>query len=214
MPLKVGPKVILSPKAEQIIRQIAPYMPQGTEVIGGFLDEGGQLFKLNYHWELLNLNLDRFIKNDKTVAPLGDIDNKVFVAMKARLAAIPPPQKGYLRATSPVALPDMSKQADIVKRWSVVLRVKNDLKAALKALETSKLPSAVKQQLKLCGARIRRPGTSNHGQGWALDLAGDQNKIQEACAKLKASLIYPEDSHVHVEFEKGVTIPSGSGAKK
>jgi hypothetical protein len=205
MPLKIGPKVILRPITRAIIEQIEPYMPPNSEVIGGFLDDDGQIFKLNYHWALLMRNIERLINRDRSVAKLPYYDPKVFVEMRSRLLRVAPPNKPYLKAASPIQYPDSSSNAKILRRYTVVSKVKQDFKAALKSVDTSSISSVVSDQFKLAGDGIKMPGTSAHGTGYALDIKGNGKAITDACKRLGA-WVKPECHHIHVEFRHGVNI--------
>jgi hypothetical protein len=204
MPLKVGSKVILRPITRAIIEQIEPYMPPKSEVIGGFLDDDGQIFKVNYHWALLMQNIERLINKDRSIAGLPYYDTKAFVDMRSRLLRVAPPNKPYLKAASPTQYPDNSSSAKILQRYTIVSKVKLDFKAAIKGLDTSTISSVVSKQFKLAGDRIKMPGTSAHGTGYALDIQGDGKAIVDACKRLGARVV-PEANHIHVEFPNGVT---------
>lgn len=64
-------------------------------------------------------------------------------------------------------------------------------------------------------ASVAEPGKSRHSTGYAVDIYDDNNKKISISKLLGASLVFPECSHVHVEYAKGVAdkpLPVGSSA--
>lgn len=64
------------------------------------------------------------------------------------------------------------------------------------------------QRWDLAVAKVAKPGTSNHGKGYALDIEGKGRnaEIRHISALLGATQTFDEASHVHVEFRNGVVL--------
>ncbi len=215
MPLKVGSKVLLTSKTKEIITKIGPTCQKGTEVIGGFLDEGGQIFKLNYHWELITQNLNRFINKDRPISGVGDIDTKEFVAMKSRLARVAPPKQGYLKASSPNALPDTSKRTEIDKLIpSAFSSQASDLKVALKKIDVSQDPQCSAEAIEVVWGQ---DSLASEECSWAGLRTGPPGRCKRNTKGSRAdgAFVFKEENHTHVEFRNGVKVPSiGTTANK
>lgn len=56
----------------------------------------------------------------------------------------------------------------------------------------------------LAAAPVASPGRSKHGGGYAIDIQGDNHAIKSVCKARGATLVFDEQSHVHVEFKNGV----------
>jgi hypothetical protein len=56
-------------------------------------------------------------------------------------------------------------------------------------------------------APVALPANGTHATGYALDIEGSNAETTRICKALKASMVFNESSHVHVEFANGVTKP-------
>jgi len=193
-------KVVTDPLSDYVIDAIMPYYPKSVQVIGAFVDASNQYWKTNWHWE--------FLLNRLKLFQTMDIEKKYRDCAKAIESVLtkstPNPAAGYLK--SAMGIPkDKSSRAEITKRWAVVRQSKKDFR---RVLNGSKVLDGMEVKTKktwlLSVAPIARPGRSKHSTGYAIDLYGKNAEIIEISKKLGASLVYPEGSHVHVEFAKGV----------
>lgn len=186
---------------EAVIKACMPYYPRTVKVIGGYVDDSKQYWKANFHWEYLLRYMDK--------ALAMDIDEKYEKCVKAIRAVHtknrPNPDKGYTASRVMGQPKDASSKETIIARWKTVKQSKKDFR---RVLDRSGLLGTMKKKEKkqwlLAVAPVARPGTSKHSRGWALDLYGDNAEIKKISHSLHASLVYPEGSHVHVEFAKGV----------
>jgi uncharacterized membrane protein YgcG len=193
-----------------ILDAIWPYFNKGDIVIGGFLSAGQQAWKVNYHWELVIWCCDKAQSLDIT-----DAAKKQFDAIATALRGnAPSPSSGYL-SDSQMTLADSSDQASCDARYTLVLQAKKDLAAAIEASSvTGKITGATADRFKLAPQYVKPAGKSKHGTGYALDIKGDNARIQSTAASLGRSGLDDEDFHVHVEFASGPklpTTPGGSG---
>lgn len=200
-PAFVRDAVEVTPVTNFIIDQIMPYFPMSSKVIGGYVDASKQFWKSNFHWEYLIRHLDKALK--MTMA-----DNHILCvkAIKAVLEKNPPnPPKGYIASRKMGTPQDSSSQPLAYKRWKSMRQCKKDFKRVLQA---SKLLGGMskkkKKQWLLAVAPVARPGRSKHSTGYAIDLYGTNTEIIRITKALNASLVFPEGSHVHVEFKNGV----------
>jgi len=184
-----------------VIDAVMPYFPKGTQVIGGYVDDAKQFWKVNFHWEYLLSHLDKALAQ-KLDEPL----KKCVTAIRAVLTKNPPnPDKGYMQSRVMGKPVDQSSKSKIEQRWATVRQCKKDFKRVLdKGALLKGMSDKVRKAWLLAVAPVARPGTSKHGKGYALDLYGDNKQTQLISAALGASLVFPEGSHVHVEFGNGV----------
>jgi hypothetical protein len=103
---------------------------------------------------------------------------------------------------------DISSHEQITKRWELLKVVKSELALIINAAKLKTIAPPA-QPWDLAVAAVAKPGTSKHGEGWALDIegAGLNQQIADISKALGATLTYNEKSHVHVEFAKGVKVP-------
>ena len=187
------------PNTERIIHKIQPHMPPGTTVIGGYLNSEQQVFKLNYHWELLIHNIDRCLNLN-----ILRSTRQRLLAVRAGLMRNPPPARGYIKSASVNNLPDHSPPSQIMARWRVVKQSKKDFSWIVDHANLLQLSPHLSEQVKLIRSPILPPGRSHHNTGYALDLAGNKAAIARCCWSLGATLVFEEESHIHAEFGHGV----------
>lgn len=184
-----------------VIDRIMPYFPKGSQVIGGWVDDNKQYWKANFHWEYLLRHLDKAKKLDIDAAYKTNIDT-----IRATLVSNSPnPDKGYTSSRVMGQPKDQSAKSAIIQRWKIVRQAKKDFKKVVDKAGILKDMEKKKQKVWLLAlAPVAKPGTSKHSTGYAVDIAGDNKQIVKISKELGASLVFPEGSHVHVEFAKGV----------
>jgi len=194
-----------------VIDSIMPYFPKGTKVIGGYVDSSKQFWKANFHWEYLLRHLDKALAAD-----LSAQHQKCLKAIRSTLIAnTPSPDKGYTASKVMGQPKDMSSRDTVLRRWKNIRQCKRDFKSVLNSAKLLKgLDKKAQKVWLLAVAPVAKPGTSKHSTGYAVDLYGDNAEIEEISESLGASLVYPEGSHVHVEFQKGVAGKSLPTAQK
>lgn len=189
------------PLTDHLIEAVMPYFPRSARVIGGHVDEAKQFWKANFHWEYLLLFLDRFLaaKTDAKYLRCA----KAIRAVLARNAPNPP--SGYTASKRMGQPRDTSTREVAMSRWRTVRQCKKDFK---RVLEASKLLEGMATKARkawlLAVAPVAMPGRSKHSTGYALDLYGANAEIGAIARGLGASLVFPEGSHVHVEWADGV----------
>lgn len=194
------------PITSRIIRAILPYFPRECVCIAGHIDVGGQYWKVNYHWDLLTWKIDDFLASPKVEARFKSMAN----AIQARLMTnAPDPQSGYRNDAAIGATKDTSSPERILARHTILKQSKRDFESVLKAAKIvdEKLKMNPPQHEKtwwLAVAPVAAPGKSNHGTGYALDIAGNNAETTRISRALGATLVFNEASHVHVEWQRGV----------
>jgi hypothetical protein len=198
---RVDPRVQESAVTTRVIDALVPrFGDLRAKIIAGYLSDGDQFWKVNYHWEYLL----QMVQHSQTL-PIEDSDKKELQNMQSSLLSCPPdPSTGY--TTSAIGKPeDRSSGDDMAKRYQVLKSTKDlfgkmTVKADLKS-KSKKSPT----MFDLAAAPVAAPGTSKHGTGYALDIDGDNSGIKNLCQGLGATLVFDEKSHVHVEFKNGVS---------
>lgn len=179
----------------QIIDTIFPYFPKSSKVIGGFLDNSQQAWKINYHWEYMR---------DLIIAAKGNGADSELDAVYNALGAVPPSGSGYRGDKNPGDTADSSTSEEIVARWRVIRaqkKILDDIWDQAKPWNSSRY---TEKNFRLASAPVAKPGTSTHGSGKALDISGDNAEISRISKRLNASMAFDEASHVHVEFLSGI----------
>ena len=209
----VRSSVKVIPLTTEIIDAIMPYFPLSCKVIGGYLDDYDQYWKVNFHWENLVTKIEQFRARD------GVSDKHKLMAQevwKVLMTNPPLPERGYLKDKEVGATKDLSTLESIRQRHTILKQSKKDFRAIIIAAgivdakkEKGDPPKADKPWW-LAVAPLAVPGTSKHGTGYALDISGDNDQIKKICKALGATLVFNEASHVHVEFAKGVKTPVGA----
>lgn len=197
---RVDPKVQENATTTRIIDALIPrFGDVRAKIIGGYLSDSDQFWKINYHWELLL----QMVQHSLTL-PIEDSYKKELQAIQSNLLAVPPdPSTGY--TTSAIGKPeDRSSGESAVKRHQVMQGAKQSFgkvtdRADLKG-KSKKSPTT----FDLAAAPVASPGKSKHGSGYALDISGDNSSIKTVCQGAGATLVFDEKSHVHVEFKNGI----------
>jgi hypothetical protein len=199
----VDPKVIEIQTTKNILDNIYAYYPKDCICISGYLNDSAQYWKVNYHWEYLLYQIDKFISSKGTEAEKG-FSRSVRQVM---LSNPPNPSKGYRTDKHPGDTVDSSSPEIIIQRHKMLLQCKKDFKSILLkarvinlATELVGTPSDHKPWW-LSVAKIAAPGKSKHGTGYALDIMGNNKEITRISYELGATLVFNESSHVHVEFK-------------
>ena len=196
---------------EHVVDAIMPYFPQNCKVIGGYVSVSKQYWKVNFHWEYLLRHLDKAADMDLSPQHL-----KCVKAIRSVLIANrPQPEKGYMASKSMGKPQDMSSLESVVRRWKALRQCKKDFKSVITAARLlNGMTSKQRKVWLLAVAPVAKPGKSKHSTGYAVDLYGSNSEIMKISKGLGASLVFPEGSHVHVEFKDGVAgkpIPRGAG---
>jgi peptidoglycan hydrolase-like protein with peptidoglycan-binding domain len=198
---RVDPRVKETAVTTRIIDALVPrFGPVRARIIGGYLSDSDQFWKVNYHWEYLLTMVQHSIS-----LPLDDRDSRDLVNIRSNLLSCKPdPDSGY--TTGSVGKPeDRSGYEAAGARYKVLASMKDQFVAITnRAGLKSKSPRSP-TMFDLAGARVAAPGTSNHGTGYAVDIEGDNAAIKSLCKSLGATLAFDEKSHVHVEFKNGVS---------
>jgi Putative peptidoglycan binding domain len=197
---RVDPRVQETAVTTRIIDNLIPRFGNiRAKIIGGYLSDSDQFWKVNYHWEYLGQMVEHAL-----TLPLEEAEKKELITIRSTLMSCKPePSVGY--TTSPVGKPeDRSSFEEASKRYQVLRNMKESFakitdRANLKA-KSKKSPT----MFDLAAAPVARPGTSKHGSGYAVDIQGDNSSIKSLCKGLGATLVYDEKSHVHVEFKNGL----------
>ena len=206
--VRASVKVI--PLTQQIIDAIMPYFPLTCKVIGGYLNPADQYWKVNYHWENLITKIEAF----RLLPDASEKHKNMALEIWKVLMSNPPlPERGYIKDKKVGATEDLSTHEKIDARHKLLKQAKLDFRRVIIAAgivdpkkEEGDPPQAEKPWW-LAVAPLARPGHSQHGTGYALDISGDNNETRRICAALGATLVFNEASHVHVEFAKGVKAP-------
>ena len=205
----VRPAVKENATTTRFINDVLPYFPKQCVCIAGFLDNGDQYWKVNYHWDLLVHMLDRFL----VLKTLSALHRNCALAIKNQLLSnCPNPRTGYRTDATVGATKDLSDPEQIVKRHAILRQSKRDfesvlVKAKVVNASTKSAPPAAEKPWWLAVAPVAPPGDSKHGAGYALDIAGDNAETTRVAKALGATLVFNEASHVHVEWKNGVQIP-------
>jgi hypothetical protein len=170
-----------------------------AKIIGGYLTDSDQFWKVNYHWEYL---LDMVV-HSLTLAVEGTDRDELSNIRSSLIAVKPNPDSGY--TTSPVGKPeDRSSYEDANQRYTVLRSMKESFVGVTKRADLKRRSSRSPTMFELAGAPVAPPGKSKHGTGYAVDIAGDNAAIKSLCKGLGATLVFDEQSHVHVEFKDGL----------
>jgi hypothetical protein len=124
-------------------------------------------------------------------------------------AAVPGSRRFHIRGcgyrTGAIGKPeDKSTPDEIKKRWVILKQAKKDWIEVYTKTDVMKNSRLKEKAFKHPSSPIRPPGTSMHGTGYAIDMAGKSGDIERICKYLGASLIYKEPGNYHIEFKSGV----------
>ena len=193
------------PLTKKIIKALMPYFPRGTVVTTGYLSERDQYWRVNFHWAYMQYVIKQANARDDvpkaTKTALAKVVDQLWNNAPTRARNV-----NYISSKSLTA--DKSKLSTQVARWRLVNRCKLAMKQAVgKDKEANRAVRRVRGSWGMATARLARPGRSKHGCGYAVDIAGNRPLIRRVCRALGATVRYDEESHVHVEFGRGVIVP-------
>lgn len=197
---RVDPRVKETAVTTRIIDSLVPHLANTrAKIIGGFLSDSDQFWKVNYHWEYLL----QMVEHSLTLPVEADVKGELQNIRSSLMSCKPEPSTGY--TSSPVGKPeDRSSVDEANKRYQVL----KSMKASFgKITERASLKAKSKwsgTRFDLAAAPVAPPGKSKHGSGYALDIQGDNAAIKSLCKGLGATLTFDEKSHVHVEFKNGL----------
>lgn len=197
---RVDPRVQETAVTTRIIDNLIPHFGSiRAKIIGGYLSDTDQFWKVNYHWEYLLQMVDHSLELALDKADRGDLQN-----IRSNLSACrPDPASGY--TSSPVGRPeDRSSAEDALHRYHVVRAAKETFNKVVQRANLKQKSKKSPTTFDLAVAPVASPGKSKHGTGYALDIEGDNNSIKSLCKGLGATLTFDEKSHVHVEFKNGL----------
>lgn len=198
---KVDPRVKETGVTTRILDALVPRLANTrAKVISGHLSDTDLFWKVNYHWEYL---LDAVVH--ALTLPIEETFKRDLGAIRGNLdACAPDPASGYL--TSPLGKPeDRSSMDELTRRHGILSSGKRRFKEIVVAAGLKGRSSRSAQSFDLACAPVAHPGTSKHGTGYALDIQGDNGAIKSVCTAAGATLVFDEQSHVHVEFRNGVS---------
>ncbi|MGW5238294.1 peptidoglycan-binding domain-containing protein [Monashia sp. NPDC004114] len=170
-----------------------------AKIIGGYLSDSDQFWKVNYHWEYLLQMAEHAL-----TLPLDRQDRDDVQNIRSNLVACAPdPSSGY--TSSPVGKPeDRSSAEDALRRYEVLRGAKESFGRVTARANLKEKSKKSPTTFDLAAAPVASPGKSKHGSGYALDIEGDNSGIKSLCQGLGATLVFDEKSHVHVEFKNGL----------
>ena len=183
-----------------VLDGIAPsFVGVRARVISGYMNDEELFWKVNYHWDYLSRMVDHALK-----LPVSRQELATLRTVRANLASCAPnPDSGY--RGSPVGKPkDSSSMKEMTRRHKIVAQSKRTFKSVIKQAGLKRKSRRTGKSFDYAVAPVAHPGTSKHGTGYAIDIAGDNHRISSICKQLGASLVFDEKSHVHVEFKNGV----------
>lgn len=199
---RVDPRVQETAVTTRIIDALVPRFGSiRATIIGGYLSDSDQFWKVNYHWEYL---LDML--QHSASLPVQPADK----AELERLAGVlrscsPDPATGY--TSSPIGKPeDRSSPDEVSRRHKVMAGVKNDFAAVTRRADLKSKSKRSATMFDLAAAVVAPPGRSKHGSGYALDIQGDNSAIKSLVVGLGGTA-FDEKSHVHCEFKNGLPPP-------
>ena len=198
---RVDPRVQETALTTRIIDDLVPrFGTVRAKIIGGYLSDADQFWKVNYHWEYLLQMVDHSLS-----LPLEAPHRKALQTIRSNLLSCPPdPATGY--TTSPLGRPeDRSGAPATEKRHQVLRNAKDSFRKVVGQARVAEKSTRGRRMFDLAAAPVAAPGRSKHGSGYAVDILGDNPAIKALCKGLGATLVFDEKSHVHVEFRNGVS---------
>jgi hypothetical protein len=170
---RVDPRVKETAVTTRLIDKLVPrFGTMRAKIIGGYLSDSDQFWKVNYHWEYLLQMTDHSL-----TLPIADADKRELQNIRSALMGCKPdPPSGY--TSSAVGKPeDRSSGEDAERRYGVLKSMKEafgrlDRRAGLRD-KSRKSPT----MFDLAAAPVASPGKSKHGSGYALDIEGDNSAI-------------------------------------
>ena len=117
---------------QSIIDEIMPYFPLSCKVIGGFLDDYDQYWKVNYHWENLVTKIETF-------RAMSDVKDKytlmAYEVWKVLMSNPPLPERGYIKDKSVGATKDLGTLEKTRERHKLLRQAKKDFRAIIIAAD-------------------------------------------------------------------------------
>jgi peptidoglycan hydrolase-like protein with peptidoglycan-binding domain len=196
----VDPRVKEIQLTTQIIDKLVPHLVGiRAKIIAGYLSDSDQFWKVNYHWEYLLAAVDHSL-----TLPIPEDARKDLQGIRSQLLGCKPnPASGY--TSGAVGKPeDRSSYEEATKRHKILSQCKRVFKQAVERADIKAKSKRSAQVFDLAAAPVASPGTSKHGAGYALDIQGDNSAIKNVCKSQGATLIFDEQSHIHVEFKNGL----------
>jgi hypothetical protein len=198
---RVDPRVKETAVTTRIIDSLLPHFGGlRARIIGGFLSDSDQFWKVNYHWEYLLGMVDHSL-----TLPVADADRRRLQAVRSGLMGCrPDPATGY--TSGPVGRPeDRSSYEEAHRRYQTLRSAKDAFRRIVDQADLKSRSRRSPTMFDLAAAPVARPGASKHGHGYAVDIQGDNAAVKSLCSSLGATLVFDEQSHVHVEFRNGVS---------
>lgn len=188
------------PLTDKIIEAILPHL-EGTdiEIVSGYLNDADQFWKVNHHWDSLQWIIAKCLKDETDDTVKTDLT----ALQKALDRSRPNPATGY--RTGAIGKPeDKSTPKEIVGRWAMLRQAKKDWIKVYENTAAWKAGKPKQSAFKHPSSPIKKPGTSIHGTGYAIDMVGNSSQIASISKYLGATLIYNEPGNYHIEFKNGV----------
>jgi peptidoglycan hydrolase-like protein with peptidoglycan-binding domain len=196
---RVDPRVQETAVTTRLIDKLVPrFGTMKAKIIGGYLSDGDQFWKVNYHWEYLLQMTEHSL-----TLPIEEADKRALQNIRSALMGCKPdPPAGY--TSSAIGKPeDRSSDEDATRRYQVLRSQKEAFGKVASRADLRRKSKQSATRFDLAAAPVAAPGTSKHGSGYALDIEGDNSAIKTLCKSLGATLVFDEKSHVHVEFKNG-----------
>jgi hypothetical protein len=209
----VGPMVGENATTTQILDTIWPYFHKDDLVIAGFMTDAQLTWKINYHWDAILWTCDKVSAMDVS----EDCKTQLAALASGLMGFAPDPGKGAYIPNPPGTPVDKSTPAAFDARYNAVKDAKPKLHAILdEAGILAKYPKTSEPGRSFHNACdfVKPPTTSKHGQGYALDIKGDEDRILAAAAKVGMTG-KAKEAYTHVEFANGGHAPgAGPGDAK
>jgi hypothetical protein len=187
-------------QTDKIIEDLLPHL-EGTDIqiISGYLNDADQFWKVNHHYDSLQWIIEKCLK----VETDDDVKKELGTLQKALNRSRPSPPTGY--RTGAIGKPeDKSTPKEITNRWGILRQAKKDWIKVYENTVAWKDKKPAQAAFKHPSSPIKKPGTSIHGTGYAIDMIGNSSQISSITKYLGASLIYNEPGNFHIEFKSGV----------
>lgn len=207
----VGPMVGENARTTQILDTIWPYFHQGDQAIAGYMTDVQLIWKVNFHWDEILWVCDKVGKMDVS----EDCKTQLKALASGLMAFTPDPGKGaYLPPSTPGNPVDKTTPQAFDARYQAVKDAKPRLQAILDAAGIfAKYPKTSEPGRSFQNACdfLKPPSTSKHGEGYALDIQGDENRILAAASKVGMTG-KAKEAYTHVEFANGAHAPGVAAA--
>ena len=179
-----------------IVNTIYPYYHRDDKVISGYLTDADQYWKVNWHVEAMLIRIDEALaikaedlREDSGGRPpkAPETFHATLQAAKASLQEVQSPVRGFFFSQamgSPSESALNPSEAELKKRWSTMHAQKQRLASVHSKMQPWRYYAGdgstmcladgnPEKAFKLAFADVvNRPGTSKHGEGYALDIKG------------------------------------------